>query len=129
MYVYGQKPNGWFPTKLRRMKDQARLTLALLFCAVSSTGCVAFRVETIPPGAQVIFDGRNLGPSPVQIAWEDPIDHTYSAVMPGHVIHSVQSKGTAVIIRLKPEGSGISSLPLGHQPRPTLPSPLGERDR
>lgn len=110
------------------MKHKQQLASIILVLSLTASYASAdWRIQTTPPGAQVIYDGRNLGPSPVSVPSSH--GHTFSAILPGYVLQSVQFTGPVgnriVTLRLKPDSSAPGSLFSG----PSMPSPLGERDR
>lgn len=115
--------------RLRKgMKHKLELAFTVVaFSLTASYVSADWRIETAPPGAQVIYDGRNLGPAPVSVP--SAHGHTFSAILPGYVLQSVQFKGPVgnriVTLRLKSDSSAPGPL----FPGPSMPSPLGERDR
>jgi len=109
------------------MKHLEKVVVVAVILLAASDASADWRIETVPIGAQVVYDGRNLGPSPVSVPGRH--GHTFSAILPGYAIQSVESRGPVnsrvITIRLKPDGSAPFSIAPGQ----LGPSPFGERDR
>jgi len=109
------------------MKQLIKASFAVAVLLAASDALADWRVETVPAGAQIVYDGRNLGPSPVSVPGRH--GHTFSAILPGYAIQSVETLGAlnnrVITIRLKPD----VSAPFRTTPGSLAPSPFGERDR
>lgn len=109
------------------MKHPEKIVVAAVILLAASDASADWRIETVPAGAQVVYDGRNLGPSPISVPSRH--GHTFSAILPGYAIQSIESRGPfnnrMITIRLKPDGSA----PFRTTPGSLAPSPFGERDR
>jgi len=69
---------------MRRCRLSSAAVLALVSAGV--TGCVdrRFVVESNVPAAQIYWDGKPLGPAPVDSAWTYAGEYTVTALAPGY---------------------------------------------
>ena len=98
-------------------------TYLVLLPAIAAAACDGLMIQTDPPMARVLLDGRDAGASPACLK-KGMLHHSYSAVLPGYVVHSIETRDRVVTIRLR-QGAGGAPAALGPgMPSPTQTSPL-----